>query len=152
MRHFVWSGPRTSGIAAIAALLTFGLTAAMANADQAPNSAAAQKQKKKAPKQVPETGEDDGKALTAEEEAAEEKLVEMLSRSDAGLAVVERADGTQSADLEGRFMNVAFAHRNPDGTWKFDCVASHSHVTELRALAAVAKKSPKANTKLEEKE
>jgi len=48
----------------------------------------------------------------------------MLNKSTDGLVQEQRADGTVSMDLQGRFQNVTVAKVNPDGSVTQSCVDS----------------------------
>ena len=61
--------------------------------------------------------------LTPQEAAKlAEGLKPMLNRSTEGLVQVQHPDGSVSADLQGRFQNVAVARVNKDGTVSESCV------------------------------
>lgn len=63
------------------------------------------------------------KALTPEEaQKLAAGLKQMVNQSTEGLVQVQRADGSVSMDLEGRFQNVTLARVNKDGRVSQSCV------------------------------
>jgi hypothetical protein len=65
----------------------------------------------------------DMRALTAEEaQYLAQGMKELLNQSTDGLVQVQRADGSVSMDLQGRFQNVMLARKEDDGTISQACV------------------------------
>jgi len=62
----------------------------------------------------------------AEKQVMARQLRSMLSRSTEGLVPVYRGDGTVVLDLEGRFMSVAVARKQADGTVEHECVTDEA--------------------------
>jgi len=68
-----------------------------------------------------ETGK--ARSLTrAEAQVLFDGLKSILNRSADGLTVVQRADGSYSIDLEGRFQNAMIAKRDENGALTIACV------------------------------
>jgi hypothetical protein len=65
----------------------------------------------------------DTRALTAEEaQYLAQGMKQLLDQSTDGLVQVQRADGSVSMDLQGRFQNVMLARKEDDGTISQACV------------------------------
>ena len=71
------------------------------------------------PSQIVPTGAED--AVTVTEDEGTRNLDALTSESTDGLTVVERADGTQGIDLQGRFQHVLKAHHTSDGKVDYAC-------------------------------
>ncbi|MCI0402112.1 MAG: hypothetical protein L0212_01130 [Acidobacteria bacterium] len=75
-------------------------------------------------------------------------LKQLLNRSADGLKMKVHADGTKTLDLESRYMSLAVAKRNPDGTVSERCVTSEEEAKEMLAsppgAAKAAEKSSSA--------
>ncbi len=60
-------------------------------------------------------------------------LKQLLNRSAVGLKMKVHPDGTKTLDLEGRYMSLAVAKRNPDGTVSEQCVTTAEEVRVLQS-------------------
>jgi len=60
-------------------------------------------------------------------------LKQLLNRSADGLKMKVQADGTKTLDLQGRFLSLAVAQRNQDGTVSEQCVTTGEEVKALQA-------------------
>jgi len=122
------------------------------------------------PQQVIPTGEEDAKAEAtpvtqaarsavsaeaAETQRLEAELREMTSESDEGLVIEQQPDGSELVDLQGRFMSVAIATPNADGSYTVSCHtgedaaghAKHAHdIAAGTAPRAVKQDSAKSTT------
>jgi hypothetical protein len=78
------------------------------------------------PQQVPATGAEDGRARTPAEVEGARTLDAITSRSFAGLTYDQRADGTLTINLQGRFQNVMMATPGADGRLNAFCQTSES--------------------------
>jgi hypothetical protein len=72
-------------------------------------------------------------------------LKAMLNHSTEGLAVVRRANGTRSVDLQGRFHSIAVAQVNSDGRVSEKCVTSRREAEAL--VKATGKTTRQAGSK-----
>ncbi|MEM7049632.1 MAG: hypothetical protein AAF604_08235 [Acidobacteriota bacterium] len=79
----------------------------------------------------PETGE--LRAPTAEEVAESGLASAIAERTDVGLTRVERADGSTSVDLQGRYMSYAVARIADDGEVVHDCLDSSEKAAHFAA-------------------
>lgn len=71
------------------------------------------------PSQIVPTGAED--AVTVSEDEGTRNTDALTSESADGLTVVQRADGTQGIDLQGRFQHVLRAGTTPDGKTEYAC-------------------------------
>lgn len=128
-----------------------GVFLATALALLAPGAVAQEKPKTQRPQQVVPTGAEDAPA--AEPAAAravqgqlERQLEEMTSRSDEGLRLVKHPNGTQSVDLEGRFMSVAVATPALEGGHAVSCHVGKEAVAQAKHAEDVAAgRAPRAS-------
>lgn len=88
------------------------------------------------PRQILATGAEDSRPTTAREVAGLEDLAQMIDRSTEGLEVVQRADGTLSVDLRGRFMSLAIARPQADGSEPVSCLIGSEALAALEAFTA----------------
>ena len=101
--------------------------------------------RKQRPRQVVPTGEEDAPKSAADgqrERQLEQELARMTSQSDEGLVVVKRDNGTETIDLQGRFMSIAVAVENPEGGYDASCHESTQAVEKARHIAATRKAAP----------
>lgn len=82
-----------------------------------------------------------------EAKALAEGMKEMVNQSSEGLTPIYHADGSVSVDLQDRFMNIAVAKKNPDGTITDACVSSVPEVNAFLGVKAKAKKSARSKSK-----
>ena len=101
--------------------------------------------RKQRPRQVVPTGKEDAPKSAAErqrERQLEQELAAMTSQSDKGLAIVKHDNGTETVDLQGRFMSVAVAVENPEGGYDTSCHDTAQAVEKARHTPSTRKASP----------
>ena len=101
--------------------------------------------RKQRPRQVVPTGAEDAPTTAAEkqrERQLEQELARMTSQSDEGLVVVKRDNGSETVDLQGRFMSVAVAVENPEGGYDASCHDSAPAVEKARHTPSTRKAPP----------
>jgi hypothetical protein len=119
-------------------------TSAMSFADTVSAQSKSQGKGRK-PQQVVPTGAEDSPLAPVVDPAAELLLEQMTSRSDAGLVVITRPDGTESVDLEGRFRNVMLAAPSIDAGHAAACLTGAAAATHLQNRPSSATAVPAAN-------
>jgi hypothetical protein len=85
------------------------------------------------PQQVPATGAEDSRVQTPADAQGVQRLDAITNRSFAGLTYDQRADGTLSINLQGRFQNVMMAAPGPDGRLNAFCQTSESLTKPISA-------------------
>lgn len=106
--------------------------------------------RKRRPRQVVPTGEEDAPArgaaaaaLELREQQLEQELARMTSRSDKGLRITRRSNGTETVDLQGRFMSVVVAAPLAGGGHDVSCQSGPEAVARARRAPA-ARPAPTA--------
>jgi hypothetical protein len=82
-------------------------------------TASAEKPARQRPSQITPTGAED--AVQVGEDDGTRKVDSITSEATEGLTVVQRADGTQMVDLQGRFQHVLKANKSLDGKNDVSC-------------------------------
>ena len=85
------------------------------------------------------------RAASSEQQALQQELANAVSESSEGLKRVQRADGVEMVDLEGRFMSVAIATPSEDGGHAISCHTGEGALAHAKHAHDVASgKAPKA--------
>lgn len=70
----------------------------------------------------------------------------LVNQSPEGLKVTQHPDGSESVDLDGRFLSLSVAKRNADGTVSTECVKNTGEAAAFWGVNAKAAKNAAKNT------
>jgi hypothetical protein len=77
------------------------------------------------------------KPTDAETQVLVDHIVSMTNRSTEGLTVTQRANGTRTMNLQGRFAGVVLGRALADGTTEVRCVTTMDEAVEFLGLEEV---------------